>query len=677
MSLQLHARLIFSLVILPSCGSCSPKGSAGPTAQASSPRKAVPANPKPAGTWSKNSLALKLYRVQDGAKVVSFGVPLPRGAVVDPSAVTVRVGGKDAGARVHEILADHDGTGARVGARALLVQFSAAEIAGDSAEVELSWAGRDKAAPSGDVTPYGSDAISFASPVIAKVTERTIVKGALQEGPVVEKQVYAGREPRFLAVFPEGYLAATGILGELVTAREARSREQGGLAFFSKAIEEFGLATMHETGYPLHPEAVADAQGDYEQWLYDPCTTYLIAHAHLGDVRFLRHALKTCSYYLGKIETTGPRAGTFSGKSGADPKYSHLRGAYAYYALTGDETALEAARAVARMWEAEPFFVDHYRKGKTRGHDKLWTERLLGASLEGLWYGFRFTGNKDYLTAFKEVFDTAFRHVSGGQDVLGLINPGVKFPPQNCFIHNALQQSEGEASRPWCSPWMSVLLADSLLRYQEISGDPRVDEVFVRLSRYLRDVGTTYFVRDVLGDTFLSPTACDDTRRGPRRRLVAFYGAALDEKGARHQVGGWDDLEHCADVTALTAAALRALKRRGEYDKNPIGPFKSEGESILQLHHELASCAERHFQYHVREKRDPRTWTSRELEEGASNPLEFIAKKRIGFPSHNVSPLRKLSWWFNTSLLQFGLLKEAQVFVPTLEPGRVQAPGCR
>jgi len=39
------------------------------------------------------------------------------------------------------------------------------------------------------------------------------------------------------------------------------------------------------------------------------------------------------------------------------------------------------------------------------------------------------------------------------------------------------------------------------------------------------------------------------------------------------------------------------------------------------------------------------------------------------------SPQRKLSWWFNTSMLQFGLLKDAGIKVPVLRPGVVQPEG--
>ena len=40
------------------------------------------------------------------------------------------------------------------------------------------------------------------------------------------------------------------------------------------------------------------------------------------------------------------------------------------------------------------------------------------------------------------------------------------------------------------------------------------------------------------------------------------------------------------------------------------------------------------------------------------------------------TPQRKLSWWFNTSMLQFALLNQAGIAIPKLAPGKVQAAGC-
>ncbi len=305
----------------------------------------------------------------------------------------------------------------------------------------------------------------------------------------------------------------------------------------------------------------------------------------------------------------------------------------------------------------------------------MWTERLLGTSFEGLYYGHRLTGDSKYLYAFDQMFETAYRHITGDSAALAEINPGiaVAFPPQNCFIHTAAQHAEGNDDQPWCSIWMSELMIDALLRYEEQTGDTRASDVFVRLARYLRDVGSSYFTSGPLDDTFLHPSAPYDPGDGENtRRMVPLYGSGLGPDLVRQNFGEYDDVQHCTDATALTAAALRALKVHGGYDDNPIGPFPGEGASFLQLHHEFAACAAMTFDEQTRPRRDPRVWTSAQLAPGVGDPATFIRQNKIGYPIGNLAPQRKFSWWFNMSMLQFGLLKEAGIDVPALTPGLIQ-----
>jgi hypothetical protein len=294
--------------------------------------------------------------------------------------------------------------------------------------------------------------------------------------------------------------------------------------------------------------------------------------------------------------------------------------------------------------------------------------------MEGLIDGFELLDDKRFLGAFKEMLTTAHRHVTGDAAALAALSPVVgKFPPQNCFIHSAGQHGEGADDEPWCSGWMSELLIAPLLAYQHLTDDPRVDEIFVRLTRFLRDVGTSYFTSDPVDDTFLKPAKRYRVEDGENvRRLIPLYGAGLAKNGKRENSGEYDDFLHCMDATALTAAGIRALKRQGAYDRNPVGPFPSEGESFLALHHELAQCAKLTFEDQTRLNRDPDRQSPEELAAGLKDPAAFIKEHKIGFPSRNNTPLRRLSWWFNSSLLQFGLLTDARVTVGRLEPGRIQ-----
>jgi hypothetical protein len=127
-------------------------------------------------------------------------------------------------------------------------------------------------------------------------------------------------------------------------------------------------------------------------------------------------------------------------------------------------------------------------------------------------------------------------------------------------------------------------------------------------------------------------------------------------------------------VSLVTAAALRALRRSGGWDRPAPAPFASEGASILALHHELAYCAFNAFRYYVRERRDPRTWSSTELAEGYGRP-GWVEDKKIGWPSFDVSPMRKYGWWFNGSLETWAILRDAGLDFTSLRPGAVQPGG--
>lgn len=636
--------------------------------------------PAPA-SFSDAGVQISLQPTFSPGPFVSFGLPLLPGAVTDADTLSVTAGGQHVEASVQVLLATYGPDGAPTGPRSVLVQFPTTVLQGDCTVVDIAWQGSG-AATGGATIPYAE--VSADSDEIVDTAVRTIEEqggqAVLVETSQEQRVLFTAREPTVLATFPDGYLAATGLFGHLVAASQIGD-ELAGLRFISEQITPFGLSAMFQESYALNPIAVVgpddlteDAEG-FEAWLYDRCATFLLFAAHTGDIRFLREGYRSCSYYASKIELSGEYRGIFTGKPEPDTKYSHLRGLYIYYALTGDETALAAGEAIAELWLSEQDFVAPYRAGHLRGPDKLWTERLLGTSIEGLYYGHLLTGTPEYLRATEQMVATAYQHITGDEATLAEINPGsAAFPPQNCFIHNASQAAEGNEDEPFCSGWMPVLLVDPLLAYQDQTGDARVDEIFIRLTRFLRDTGTSYHRGDIQTDDFFHPAIPYDPNDSEvdRRMLVPLYGAGIDQDGERQHYGEYDDFQHCLDATALTAAGLRALQRAGGYDQNPVGPFASEGESFLALHHELAFCAYATFIDQTRLNRDPANFDSEELAEGLDDPETFIEENRIGYQSHNVSPQRKLSWWFNTTLEQYVLLSEAGISVPELRPGVIQ-----
>lgn len=679
----------------------SPQGtSATPTSSPSSTPAPTPTptpTPSPSPTPPPGAVALRLQRNFDGGTTISFGLPLPPGALSDLARLRVQKNGSSqpiAGAKVKTLLNFYNAAGAVTGIRSVLIQIPSSAMVTNPFDIDVFLNRTDGAALPQDTAPVSAE-LSPSSEVIS-VADRTISKTtiggqdtyALVTGPVSPRTLFTGTEPRVMVIYPDGYLAGTGILGGQLT----RTQVQGiprlrGLSYLSDYLGKYSQGAIYDEGYPINPAGVVDPIVNFEGWLYDRCTTFLTSAAHNGDLRFYRHALRSCSYYSGKINAFG----LFTGKppesandpKSYDPKYSHLRGIFAYYAMTGDETALNAGVNMANMWQTDAIFVLPYSRGAMRGIDRIWTERLLGTSMEGLFYGHLLTGDPKYLTTFKSMFETAYRHITTqDQATLNAITLSPGLVPQNCFIHNARQATEGDVEDPWCSGWMTELIIDSFLGYQQLTGDNRVDEVFVRLTRFLRDVATQYMTSDVFNDYFLRPAVCFNPAETENPRvLVPLYGAGLLASGARDNQGQYDDYQHCADATALTAVALVALQRQGKFNGPGVGPFATEGASFTAMHHEFSLCAANAFRYHARTGRDPRTWTSGALAAGYSNGVAsaqttWINNNKIGFASHESAPQRKLSWWFNTSMLQFSVLSSTVLDFATLKGGNVQPTSC-
>ncbi len=632
--------------------------------------------------WTTH-VVVRLSRVAAGGTTIAFGLPLPPNVTVtDVTKLKISVAGGAviSGARAREILAVHDAAGVRTKTRAVQIQLPSSAMTGTSLDVDVAWAGGNTA--STGFIAWKDVAVSRVSASTAPIATRTIQNinsvATLVTTSTSSKTLYTGREPYALAVYPDGYLAHTRLLGQQIALSQMNTPGRAGLKFLGEALRDFGKSVAYRDGYPVNPasDSVVDPIANYEGWLYDRCSTWLVGFTVVGDTEFLREGMRACSYYQSKIDATG----FFTGKPTKDDKYSHLRGLYAYYALTGDEDALAAGRRIADLWYNDIYFVGPYSAGKTRGPDKLWTERLLGTSMEGLYYGARLTGDTKYLGRFKAVLDTAYKHITGNAAQLAAINPGipVQFPPQNCFVHTGLQQDDAGATDPWCSMWMSELMVDVLLRWQEQSNDVRVDEIFVRLTRGMRDFASAYVWKaNSLGDSFLAPSMCDVPADGVHRRMLApTYGAGIRPGGARAFFGDGTDAEHCTDASAISAAGIRALSRQGKMNGPGTAPFATEGASFLALHHDLASCAQRMFQVYDRPRRSPLVWTAAQLAPGVANPSAFIASNKIGYPRYPVAPQRKFSWWFNMSTMQMAMLEEVGVNLATLTPGQVKKPGC-
>src|SRR5271169_2437767 len=82
---------------------------------------------------------VRLHRLRADASVVSFGVPLPRGAANEAAQVRVLANGTVLAYNVSSLLWYYDAAGQRQGLRAVRIQFPAAAMTGDALDVEVNW----------------------------------------------------------------------------------------------------------------------------------------------------------------------------------------------------------------------------------------------------------------------------------------------------------------------------------------------------------------------------------------------------------------------------------------------------------------------------------------------------------------------------------------------------------
>jgi hypothetical protein len=645
--------------------------------------------PAPSGAFV--TVPITLTRVAASAgNLASFGVPFAAGVLTQTRQLTA--GGRSL--FVTPTLYWYNASGVATSIKAARIQLVMPE---SSLAITLS-----TATPQAVDWPLASTAFADVSTALThtvQVADYTIAYDnttyTLPASNTRTLDLFDTREPCVVASFESYYLASTGLFGPLLTsAQVAADSTLAGVKYLSDYIGPCVRAAMYISDWTVEAASVT-VPLPYEGYLYDRAATFLLAYAHTNAADVLRPSYRYAWSYQSLIKLDAPQQGVWTGKPASggiyDTKYSHARGLYYYYALTGDEGALAALTAIGNLWRDDAYTSVPYQNGALPSSTATWTERELACALEGTFYGFLTTGTASYLTAHNALFETAYTHISTqNQATLDAITKpwtsgGVtyNFPPQNALIHNGDQQDESTGATPWVSSWMTELLVAPLLAYLAQSGDTRVYEFFVRLGRFLRDTGTayTYTPGTFADDYFLAPQAAY-TIPGSRR-LFAWYGSGRRKDNTRY-TRYTSDIEHTPDTSALTAIAQRSLVARPDLDQGAMTPFASERACAEAMHHEISYTARGNiaaYDLGVRyydPSRPTGTYHSQSRLAAAYNAGQaaidkYILDFGVGHVRMRIAPDRKVSWWLNNSMLQFGLMRDAGFSLPTIIQGWVGA----
>ncbi|MFZ5586904.1 MAG: hypothetical protein ACOZHQ_13370 [Thermodesulfobacteriota bacterium] len=392
--------------------------------------------------------------------------------------------------------------------------------------------------------------------------------GSYPPGAVMEPPVYVTLPPAWL-----GMCLLKGRINPAGTAP--------GFAWYDQEMRNyFGTAVNHYE-YPVQEKLQIDYVHQSEPWLFDRATTLFMVYLRQGGLEPLRQAHRAAQYYARQIRSDGGFALLGNGPNSRDVKFGYQECLALDHWLTGDELMLDVSRRVLALLDA---WDHHY------GLDKgFWTERHMAFSLLNATVAYEILGDPALLTQARERFDSVHQFQT---------QPPAGAPAGlGCTPHKGKQH--GENLEGWyCSPWMTALLVDAIMRYYLVSADPRAPESVTEFARFVAQRGLY--------------TINHESYKQPYQ--VPMYLTNLHDP-AKHMIDRWTDQQHALDMSAVMAAALRLAP-----------PDHRHRQLLERALNELLLTAQFDFEKNV-------------------NPYGH----RDNRPKYPLNPPRRFNWWFRTT----------------------------
>jgi hypothetical protein len=191
-----------------------------------------------------------------------------------------------------------------------------------------------------------------------------------------------------------------------------------------------------------------------------------------GFIKAMREAVRAADFYTSHIDSNG----FFTLKSG-DAKYCYNESmAYTYW-LTGDNsssakigTVVNAYSGVTTRWSVDLGF---------------WTERNSGYKLLANTIAYEVLGDTTYKTAMQ----TIVGDLTWLQDGAGGLIPSPRI--DGGLYHTGKQHSEGSRRAYLCSPWMSTLVVDAMVRSYGVSEDTGIAGFIKRMGNMVKVASKT------------------------------------------------------------------------------------------------------------------------------------------------------------------------------------------
>ncbi|MBL8300716.1 MAG: hypothetical protein JNN30_20445 [Rhodanobacteraceae bacterium] len=464
-----------------------------------------------------------------GARLVTFGVPFPRGSLSQAGLATVRLlrNGVELPIYVdqlapwrHRTDVAIDGASVRIARIQLNYTFSTAACE----SVQLVWG----------TVPRTQSIVTLTPP---RSGWHTVQSGTFVAADAVE-------EPDVFAVLPRAWLS-NGVL------KGVRSLPFDDAVAATRDDPQLMSATQHWPGYSEIDRAqknnfysaineddarvtVANQcpyKTAYEPWLYDRASTMYTLHFRSGTLKTLREAVRASDYYADRINAQG----FFTLRDG-DTKYAYAEN-IAYTAwLTGDTSlagkisAIVAAHdSFSHVWQNDP--------------GRFWTERHAAFKLLANVVAYEFNGGSVLRDKVNGLVAELARHQNGAG---GAIPQPAGFIDGGLYHYGSQHDSDWNDAALGASSWMSVLLVDALTRAYASAEDVTTATIVRRLGNFLS--AATVSTPSHLYSTYTASLAL------PRYAILS--------NGADGQVNA-EDVEHALDVASGLAWAAYFAESQG------------------------------------------------------------------------------------------------------------------
>ncbi len=430
------------------------------------------------------------------ARLVTFGVPFPRGSITAAGLGTLRVlvGGNEVPAYVeqqtpwrHLTNASLDGTSVRVARVQISHTFAVSYPQTETITIEWGGAARTQ------------NVLTLTDP---RTGWHAVTSGTFDAADGIQ-------EPDVYALLPKQTLAQGALSlrrSEPFAAHITETRDDPavmdatehwpGYEEADRAFKNFFYTSINEddpqvTGYGSGQRV--DYKTGSEPWLYDRASAFFMLHVKSGHLKPLREAVRATQFYKNKLLGTAvadPYRGIFSLKAptvaevtaGNTTMYSYAECLAYDHWLTGDPQMIEPVRWVAATHQA---LTEPSRWTPALGE---WTERHVAFRTLADVVAFELTGEAAYRQNVLTQTADYLWHQNGADGAI----PANKL--DGGLYHYGTQHGDGVFTDLIASPWMMALLSDAMLRVYALSEDPAIADFLRRAGKF--QAACTHFNND-------------------------------------------------------------------------------------------------------------------------------------------------------------------------------------